>query len=77
MPRKLLLSSVCKPFGEAHGDAPLVRAEGGYQLMWAQGVFLSEGTSTQWGIDFIAANLDIPTVTLHYPSMRRFIAELR
>jgi radical SAM superfamily enzyme YgiQ (UPF0313 family) len=77
MARKLLMTSVCKPFGEAHGDAPLVRAEGGYQLMWAQGVFMSEGTSTQWGIDFIAANLDIPTVTLHYPTMRRFIAELR
>ena len=77
MARKLLMTSVCKPFGEKHGDAPLVRAEGGYQLMWAQGVFLSEGTSTQWGIDFIAANLAIPTVTLHYPSMRRFIAELR
>ncbi len=76
MPR-VLLSSVCKPFGERYGDAPLVRAEGGYQLMWAQGVFLSEGVTTQWGIDFIAANLEAPTVTLHYPSMRRFVAELR
>ncbi len=76
MPR-LLLSSVCKPFGPQHGDSFLVRAEGGFQLMWAQGVFCSGGTSTQWSIDFIAQNLRIPTTTLHYPSMGRFRRELK
>ncbi len=77
MPRKLLLTSVCKPFGPQHGDATFVSAEGGYQLMWAQGVFRSDGTSTQWGIELIAANLEILTTTLHYPAMRRLEAELR
>jgi len=45
--------------------------------MWAQGIFRSRGTTTQWGIDFIAANLQIPTTTLHYPTMRRFIREIK
>jgi haloalkane dehalogenase len=45
--------------------------------MWAQGVFRTRATTTQWGIDFIAANLEIPTTTLHYPTMAQFIAEIR
>jgi haloalkane dehalogenase len=44
--------------------------------MWAQGIFRPRATATQWGIDFIAHNLQAPTVTLHYPTRRRFIAEL-
>ncbi|HOX42098.1 MAG TPA: hypothetical protein PK668_00795 [Myxococcota bacterium] len=75
--RKLLLSSVCQPFGTQHGDGEGVSYEGSHQIMWAQGVFRSRATTTQWGIDFIAANLEIPTVTLHYPTMERFIAEIR
>ncbi|MFZ5787740.1 MAG: B12-binding domain-containing radical SAM protein [Acidobacteriota bacterium] len=76
-PRRLLLSSVCQPFGEAHGDGFGVSFEGSHQLMWAQGIFRTRGTTTQWGIDFIAANLQIPTTTLHYPTLEQFIAELR
>jgi radical SAM superfamily enzyme YgiQ (UPF0313 family) len=45
--------------------------------MWAQGIFRSRGTTTQWGIDFIAENLKIPTTTLHYPTMKRFIREIK
>jgi len=45
--------------------------------MWAQGVFRPRGTTTQWGIDFIAANLQTPTVTMHYPTMTEFIAEVK
>jgi len=75
--RKLLLSSVCRPFGEKYGDGFGVSYEGSHQLMWAQGIFRSRGTTTQWGIDFIAANLQIPTATLHYPTMRQFIREIK
>jgi radical SAM superfamily enzyme YgiQ (UPF0313 family) len=75
--RRLLLSSVCQPFGEAYGDGFGVSYEGSHQIMWAQGIFRTRATTTQWGIDFIAANLSIPTTTLHYPTMDRFIAELR
>ena len=74
---KVLLTSVCQPFGEKAGDAFGVSAEGTHQIMWAQGIFRSRATTTQWGIDFIAANLQTPTVTLHYPTMAQFIAELR
>lgn len=74
---KLLLSSVCQPFGVKHGDGFGTSFEGSHQLLWAQGVFRPRTTTTQWGIDFIAANLEIPTTTLHYPSMRRFVKEVR
>ncbi len=77
MTARLLLSSVCKPFGPEHGDGFGVSYEGSHQLMWAQGVFRPRGTTTQWGIDFIAANLQTPTVTMHYPTMTEFIAEVK
>jgi hypothetical protein len=74
---KLLLSSVCKPFGMKYGDGFGVSFEGTHQIMWAQGIFRTRGTTTQWGLDFIAANLDAPTTTLHYPTMARFIKEIK
>jgi len=77
MTRKLLLTSVCQPFGVEYGDGFGVSYEGSHQLMWAQGIFRTRGTTTQWGIDFIAENLQIPTMTLHYPTMDDFIAELK
>jgi radical SAM superfamily enzyme YgiQ (UPF0313 family) len=75
--KKLLLSSVCQPFGTKYGDGDGVSYEGSHQIMWAQGVFRTRATTTQWGIDFIAANLKIPTTTLHYPTLDQFIAEIR
>lgn len=75
--RKLLLSSVCRPFGTRYGDGFGTSYEGTHQIMWAQGPFRTRATTTQWGIDFIAENLRIPTTTLHYPTMEQFIAELR
>ncbi len=75
--KTVLLSSVCKPFGAAYGDGFGVSAEGTHQIMWAQGAFRTRATTTQWGIDFIAANLAAPTTTLHYPTMAQFIAEVK
>lgn len=77
MPTRVLLSSVIRPFGAEHGDGFGVSYEGSHQIMWAQGVFRPRGTTTQWGIDFIAANLEAPTTTLNYPTMEQFIAELK
>jgi radical SAM superfamily enzyme YgiQ (UPF0313 family) len=74
---KVLMSSVCQPFGEEHGDGFGVSYEGSHQLMWAQGIFRTRGTTTQWGIEFIAANIEAPTTTLHYPTMSRFITEIK
>ena len=77
MTKRVLLSSVCQPFGARYGDGFGVSYEGSHQIMWAQGIFRTRGTTTQWGIDFIAANLTTPTTTLHYPTMDQFIAEIR
>jgi haloalkane dehalogenase len=77
MKKKVLLSSVCQPFGEKYGDGFGTSYEGSHQLLWAQGVFKPRATTTQWGLDFIAANLKTPTTTLHYPTMNKFVAELR
>ena len=73
---KVLLSSVCQPFGEKYGDGFGVSYEGSHQILWAQGIFRTRATTTQWGIDFIAENLRAPTKTLHYPTMEQFIEEL-
>ncbi len=75
--KKLLMSSVCQPFGVRYGDGFGVWYEGTHQLMWAQGIFRPRATTTQWGIDFIAHNLKIPTVTLHYPTREQFIHEIQ
>lgn len=74
---RVLLSSVCQPFGPEHGDGFGASYEGSHQILWAQGIFRTRGTTTQWGIDFIAENLQAPTTTLHYPTMEQFVAELR
>jgi hypothetical protein len=75
--RKLLLTSVCQPFGPKHGDGFGTSYEGSHQILWAQGIFRTRGITTQWGIDFIAENLKIPTTTLHYPTMAQFVAEIK
>lgn len=75
--RKILLSSVCRPFGSKYGDGDGTSYEGSHQLMWAQGLFRSRGTTEQWSLDFIAENLLTPTTCLHYPTMRQFISEIK
>ncbi len=75
---KVLLTSVCRPIGPAHGDAPSV----GYELLHgqvtrAQGIFSPRAIHHTFGLDYIAANLDAPTVVLHYPSREELIRELR
>lgn len=71
------MTSVCQPFGTKYGDGFGVSYEGSHQILWAQGIFRNRATTTQWGIDFIAKNLEIPTKTLHYPTMKSFIAEIK
>jgi radical SAM superfamily enzyme YgiQ (UPF0313 family) len=60
-----------------HGDGFGTSYEGSHQIMWAQGIFRTRGVTTQWGIDFIAENLKIPTTTLHYPTLQQFVDEVR
>jgi radical SAM superfamily enzyme YgiQ (UPF0313 family) len=75
---QVLLPSVCRPLGPEHGDAPSV----GYELLHrqvtlAQGIFSPRATHHTFSLDYIAANLDAPTVVLHYPSRQELIRELR
>ena len=78
MSQKVLLTSVCRPLGPKYGDAPSV----GYELLYrqvtrAQGLFSPRAVHTQFSLDYIAENLDAPTVVLQYPSRRELIRELK
>lgn len=74
----VLLTSVCRPIGPAHGDAPSVGYEVLHgQITRAQGIFSPRSTNFTFGLDYIAANLDAPATVLHYPSHAELIRELR
>ncbi|HVM60374.1 MAG TPA: hypothetical protein VMV72_05840 [Verrucomicrobiae bacterium] len=78
MTKKVLLTTVCRPMGPQCGDAPSV----GYELLYrqvtrAQGIFSPRTVNIQFSIEYIAENLDAPTVVLQYPSKREFIRELK
>lgn len=76
--KKILLTSVCRPLGEAYGDAPSV----GYELLHgqvtrAQGMFSPRSLHTQFSLEYIAVNLDAPTTVLQYPSREELVRELK
>ncbi|MGD0651546.1 MAG: hypothetical protein ABSA97_10480 [Verrucomicrobiia bacterium] len=78
MKKKVLLTSVCRPMGAKYGDATSV----GYELLYrqvlrAQGIFSPRTVNIQFSIEYIAENLDTPTVVLQYPSKRELIRELK
>jgi haloalkane dehalogenase len=78
MSKKILLTSVCRPIGPEQGDAPSV----GYELLYrqvtrAQGIFSPRTVNVHFALDYIAENLDAPTVVLQYPSKRELIKELK
>jgi haloalkane dehalogenase len=77
-PPKVLLTSICRPIGPAHGDGPSVGYEVLHgQITRAQGVFSPRSTNFTYALDYIATNLDAPAVVLQYPSHRELIRELR
>jgi radical SAM superfamily enzyme YgiQ (UPF0313 family) len=64
--------------GPKYGDAPSV----GYELLYrqvlrAQGIFSPRTVNVHFGLDYIAENLDAPTVVLQYPSKSELIRELK
>lgn len=76
--RKVLLTSVCRPLGPSVGDAPSV----GYELLHcqitrAQGIFSPRTVNMHFSLEYIAENLDTPTVVLQYPSESELIRELK
>ncbi|MBM3861035.1 MAG: hypothetical protein FJ395_15495 [Verrucomicrobia bacterium] len=78
MNKKILLTSVCRPLGPRYGDAPSV----GYELLYcqvtrAQGIFSPRTVNSNFALEYIAENLNAPTVVLQYPSKKEFIRELK
>lgn len=76
--KTVLLTSVCRPFGTEYGDADSV----GYELLHkqvtrAQGIFSPRAVQVQYSLEYIASNLEAPTVVLQYPSRRELIRELK
>jgi hypothetical protein len=64
--------------GPKYGDAPSV----GYELLYsqvtrAQGMFSPRTVNVHFSLDYIAENLDAPTMVLQYPSERELIKELK
>ena len=76
MSKKVLLTSVCRPMGPKYGDASSV----GYELLYgqvtrAQGLFSPRTFNIHYSLEYIAENLDAPTVVLQYPSKAELIRE--
>ncbi|MBI3098610.1 MAG: hypothetical protein HYY93_10265 [Planctomycetes bacterium] len=75
---RVLFTTVCRPMGPSHGDAPSV----GYELLYsqvtrAQGLFSPRALHLHFSLEYIAENLDAPTTVLQYPSKRELIRELK
>lgn len=76
--KKVLLTTVCKPFGADTDDCTrnvmpeLFHA----QVTRAQGVFSLRSTYISYGLEYIAQNLTTPATVLQYPSMKQFKREL-
>ncbi|NLW30152.1 MAG: hypothetical protein GXY77_01700 [Fibrobacter sp.] len=77
--RKVLLTTVCGPFGEDTNDCTrhvmpeLFHA----QVTRAQGIFSLRSTYVSYGLEYIAKNIYTPTVVLQYPTMEQFKRELK
>lgn len=75
---RVLLTSVCRPLGPSHGDAPSV----GYELLHgqvtrAQGLFSPRAVHLHFSLEYVAENLEAACVVLQYPSKKELIKELR
>jgi haloalkane dehalogenase len=69
---QVLLTTVCRPFG-GKGEGDSVEAELFHaQVTRSQGIFSYRQVIRCWGLDYIAANIEAPSVVLHYPSEREF-----
>lgn len=76
---KLLLTSVFGPFGvnDAYGEKENKMELFHNQVTREQGIFSYRFNHPSHGLYFMAANLDVPTTVLDFPSLRRFKKELK
>ena len=73
----VLLTTVYRPFG-GKGEGDSVEAELFHaQVTRSQGIFSYRQVIRCWGLDYIAENIEAPTVVLHYPSKREFHREIQ
>jgi haloalkane dehalogenase len=73
----ILFTTVCRPFG-GNGEGDSVGAELFHaQVTRQQGIFSYRQIIRCWGLDYIAENIQAPSVVLHYPSEREFVRELK
>ncbi len=76
--KKILLTTVCGPFGKDTDDCTrhvmpeLFHA----QVTRAQGVFSLRATYISYGLEYIAKNITTPATVLQYPTMKQFKREL-
>jgi haloalkane dehalogenase len=74
---RVLLTSVIRPFG-GPGEGDSVGAELFHaQVTRAQGAFSLRQVIRVWALDYLAENIEAPTVVLHYPSRRQLVKELK
>ena len=76
--KKVLLTTVCGPFGADTDDCTrhvmpeLFHA----QVTRAQGIFSLRSTYISYGLEYIAENITTPATVLQYPTMKQFAHEL-
>jgi radical SAM superfamily enzyme YgiQ (UPF0313 family) len=77
--QKILLTTVHRPLGiNSDNCTENIQAEMYHaQVTRAQGVFSIRTICTGWGLEFIAANLNVPVTVLHYPTKRILLRELK
>jgi haloalkane dehalogenase len=74
---QILFTSVCRPFG-GPGEGDSVGAELFHaQVTRAQGIFSFRQVIRCWAIDYLAENIQAPSLVLHYPSERELVRELK
>ena len=79
MPSRVLLSSVFKPFGvdNIYGRRDSKIELYHNQITKYQGVFSMRSFADSFGLHAIANNIEVPTTVLDYPTLPRFIHELK
>jgi radical SAM superfamily enzyme YgiQ (UPF0313 family) len=77
--QKVLLTTVHRPLGiNSENCTENIQAEMYHaQVTRAQGIFSVRTICTGWGLEFIAANLNVPVTVLHYPTRRILLRELK
>jgi radical SAM superfamily enzyme YgiQ (UPF0313 family) len=77
--KKVLLTTIHQPLGvDNETCTENIQAEMYHaQVTLAQGPFSIRSVCTGWGLEFIANNISAPTTVMHYPTIKKFVKELK